>query len=79
MTGGDEVGYRSRKSFWRKDSVDVENKVPYIEGFSWPRCYSWLWVQYNFCGGVSETRLVRSVTPLWDFPIKSRWREISRV
>lgn len=26
--GGDEVGYRSGKSSWRKDSVDVENKVP---------------------------------------------------
>lgn len=33
----------------------------------------------TFCGGVFETRLVRSVTPLWDFPIKSRWREISGV
>lgn len=25
--GGDEVGYRLGKSFWRKDFVDVGNKV----------------------------------------------------
>lgn len=29
--GGDEVGYRSGKSSVRKDSVDVENKVPTLK------------------------------------------------
>lgn len=61
--GGDEVGHRSGKSSWRKDSVDVENKVPTLRVLVDLYATAGFGSSTTLCGGVFETRLVRSVTP----------------